>query len=344
MVEFVGIGPGPHCAMMLADLGAEVLRIDRKGGNGWPNAVHDRGRACLEIDIRTAEGRDQCLEALSLADVLIEGMRPGVMERLGLGPEVVMERNRGLIYGRMTGWGQTGPMASMAGHDINYIALAGALAPIGQPREPATVPLNLIGDFGGGSMLLTVGICAALFERESSGLGQVIDAAIVDGVSSLMSFFDGLAGTLALERDRNLLGGAAPFYRSYLCRDGREMSVGALEPAFFKELIEILQLPEFFDGQEPSRWVDLTQAMSERFREHDQSYWIEVFDQTDACVVPVLTLEEAKSNPHLVARNTYVGESDEMQVAAVPRFSRTPGRAAFDHSLSAYQLLETWRD
>ena len=343
VVEFVGIGPGPHCAMMLADLGAEVLRIDRKGGNGWPNAVHDRGRACLEIDIRTAEGRDQCLEALSLADVLIEGMRPGVMERLGLGPEVVMERNRRLIYGRMTGWGQTGPMASMAGHDINYIALAGALAPIGQPGEPATVPLNLIGDFGGGSMLLTVGICAALFERESSGLGQVIDAAIVDGVSSLMSFFDGLAGTLALERDRNLLGGAAPFYRSYMCKDGREMSVGALEPAFFKELIEILQLPEFLDGQDPDNWLDLTNAMSERFREQDQSHWIRLFDQTDACVVPVLTLEEAKLHPHLLARDAYVVGGDELQVSAVPRFSRTPGRAALDQSGDAQELLKSWR-
>ena len=230
VLEFAGIGPGPHCAMLLADMGAEVLRIEREGGNGWPNPVVDRGRKTLTLDIRSVAGRERCLALAAGADVLIEGFRPGVMERLGLGPDELMARNPRLIYGRMTGWGQSGPLAKAAGHDINYIALTGALAAIRGDSGPAIPPLNLVGDFGGGSLYLAVGILAALWERERSGQGQVIDAAIVDGVSSLMTFFAGLlpSGRIDLQRERNPLGGAAPNYRCYRCADGREIAIGPL--------------------------------------------------------------------------------------------------------------------
>jgi alpha-methylacyl-CoA racemase len=236
VVEFASIGPGPHCAMLLADLGADVQRIDWPGGNGWNNPVVDRGRAALTIDIRTAEGRDRSLLIIDKADVLIEGNRPGVLERLGLGPDTALARNPRLVYGRMTGWGQDGPLARAAGHDINYIALTGALAAIGRPGEPSVPPLNLVGDFGGGSMFLALGILAALWERGTSGEGQVVDAAIVDGVCSLMSMFSGFvsSGTISMDRRLNPLGGAAPFYRCYTCKDGREISVGAIEPHFYK--------------------------------------------------------------------------------------------------------------
>jgi len=345
VVEFVGIGPGPHCAMMLADLGADVLRIDRKGGNGWPNPVNDRGRAVLELDIRSDAGREACLDALAHADVLIEGMRPGVMERLGLGPDTVLARNPRLIYGRMTGWGQDGPMARTAGHDINYIALSGALAAMGKPGEPASVPLNLVGDFGSGSMLLAMGIMAALFERSRSGEGQVVDAAIIDGVGTLMSFFDGLCGTgqLSLDRSDNLLGGSAPWYRSYLCNDGREMSVGPLEPAFFAEMIRLLDLPEFADGQRPDRAQALEAALTARFAEQDQAHWIALFDGSDACVVPVLTLDEAKTHPQMRERGAYIDVAGRMQAAPAPRFSRTPGLARADAGCDAETLIARWK-
>src|SRR4249920_3878913 len=240
VLEFAGIGPGPHVAMLLANLGAEVLRVQRPGGNGYPNPIVDSGLSCLTMDIRTDEGRARCLEIAEVVDVVIEGNRPGVMERLGLGPEPMMQRNPRLIYGRMTGWGQTGPLAQSAGHDINYIALTGALAAIGRTGEPAQAPLNLVGDFGGGSMFLAFGIAAALWEREKAGKGQVIDASIVDGVASLMTFFAGLvpSGAISLARDKNLLGGAAPFYRCYVCADGKEISVGAIEPKFYTELLD----------------------------------------------------------------------------------------------------------
>ncbi len=345
VVEFVGIGPGPHCAMMLADLGADVLRIDRKGGNGWPNPVNDRGRAVIELDIRSEAGRERCLDALDHADVLIEGFRPGVMERLGLGPDAVLARNPRLVYGRMTGWGQDGPIAKTAGHDINYIALSGALAAMGRPGEPAALPLNLVGDFGGGSMLLGLGILAALFERGRSGQGQVVDAAIVDGVASLMSFFDGLCATgqLSLDRAENLLGGAAPYYRTYLCRDGREMSLGPLEPAFFAELVARLDLPAFADGQAPERWSALEAALAARFAEHDQAHWTKVFAGSDACVVPVLTLEEAKADPHLRARGTYVEQDGRLQAAPAPRFSRTPGQLASGSVEKGEAMIARWQ-
>lgn len=345
VMEFVGIGPGPHCAMLLSDLGADVLRIDREGGNGWPNPIVDRGRATKAIDIRSDAGRDFCLSAAAKADVVIEGFRPGVMERLGLGPRDMMERNDRLVYGRMTGWGQTGPLAHSAGHDINYIALTGALAAIGKPGEPATVPLNLIGDFGGGSMFLAFGIVAALWEREHSGKGQVVDAAIVDGVASLMTMFAGLvpSGRISVDREDNVLGGAAPFYRSYLCKDGAEMAVGPLEPRFFAEMLDRLHLQEFANDQyRPECWGNLAVALQQAFFEHEQAHWIAVFEGSDACVTPVLTLSAAPHHPHLRAREIFVERDGLMHAAPAPRFSRTPG--SIQRSTCAESMLARWWD
>lgn len=305
VLEFAGIGPGPHCAMLLADMGAEVLRIEREGGNGWPNPVVDRGRKTLTLDIRSVAGRERSLALAVDADVLIEGFRPGVMERLGLGPDELLERNPRLIYGRMTGWGQSGPLAKAAGHDINYIALTGALAAIRGDSGPAIPPLNLVGDFGGGSLYLAVGILAALWERERSGQGQVIDAAIVDGVSSLMTFFAGLlpSGRIDLQRDRNTLAGAAPNYRCYRCADGREIAIGPLEPQFWRELLERL------------------------FATRTQAEWCALLEGSDACFAPVLELADAPQHPHLRQRGVYQELDGMMQAAPAPRFSRTPGKA-----------------
>lgn len=344
VIEFVGIGPGPHCAMLLSDMGADVLRVDREGGNGWPNPVVDRGRATAVVDIRSADGRAFCLDASDHADIVIEGFRPGVMERLGLGPDAMRARNPRLIYGRMTGWGQDGPLASTAGHDINYIALSGALAAIGKPGAPATVPLNLVGDFGGGSMFLAVGILSALWERGRSGEGQVVDAAIVDGVASLMTMFAGLlpAGRISLAREDNILGGAAPYYRTYLCSDGKEISVGAIEPQFFAALLERLGLDAFLpDQHRKERWGALTQSLETIFLTKQQNYWTELFAGTDACVAPVLALSEVFSQPHFQARNSYEMRDGVMHAMPAPRFSRTP--SAIRGSTEGASLLAEWK-
>lgn len=344
VVEFASIGPGPHCAMLLSDLGAEVLRIDREGGNGWSNAIADRGRATATIDIRTEAGKAFCLNACDRADVVIEGFRPKVMERLGLGPDMLCTRNPRLIYGRMTGWGQKGPLAEVAGHDINYIALAGALDAIGTPEGGALPPLNLVGDFGGGSMLLAFGIAAALFERERSGVGQVIDAAIVDGVSSLMSFFDGLrqGGRISLARDENMLAGAAPFYRTYRCRDGREVAIGPLETKFYECLLDRIGasrdlLRERYDA---STWAERGAMLEAIFSRRDLADWIALLEGTDACFAPVLQLSEVADHPHMHARGAYVTRNGVTQCGPVPRFSRTPGD--IQEARSADDLLATW--
>ena len=331
VLEFASIGPGPHAAMLLADMGATVIRIDRPGGNGWPNPVADRGRSMLEIDIRTDAGRERCADLAAQADVLIEGLRPGVMERLGLGPDVLCARNPRLVYGRMTGWGQTGPLAGAAGHDINYVALAGALAPMGDAGGPPRPPLNLVGDFGGGSTFLVMGVLAALWERERSGRGQVVDAAIVDGVSSLMTFFAGLLpnGAISLDRDRNLLSGAAPFYRCYRCADGRDISVGAIEPQFHRRLLELIDAPlSLLDGRDdPANWPGQSEVMARIFATRTQAQWCEILEGTDACFAPVLTLEEAAEHPHNRARHAYGRVEGALSAAPAPRFSRTPGAA-----------------
>lgn len=329
VLEFAGIGPGPHCAMLLADLGAEVLRIERKGGNGWPNPVVDRGRKRLTLDIRSDAGRERCLALAENADVLIEGFRPGVMERLGLGPQPMHARNPRLVYGRMTGWGQDGPLAHSAGHDINYLALSGALAAIGTPGGPATPPLNLVGDFGGGSLYLAFGILAALWERERSGQGQVVDAAIVDGVSSMMSFFAGLlpGGRISLERDRNLLGGAAPHYRCYRCADGREIAIGPLEPQFLAELLRRIEAPTglLAGCADPANWPAQGRALADLFARKTQAEWCALLEGSDACFAPVLTLAEAARHPHMRQRGVYRDIDGVLHAAPAPRFSRTPG-------------------
>ncbi|UVO19738.1 CaiB/BaiF CoA transferase family protein [Stutzerimonas stutzeri] len=331
VLEFAGIGPGPHCAMLLADMGAEVLRVEREGGTGWANPVVDRGRKVVTLDVRNAAGRARCLELAQGADVLIEGFRPGVMERLGLGPDVLLARNPRLIYGRMTGWGQTGPLARAAGHDINYIALTGALAAIRGESGPAVPPLNLVGDFGGGSLYLAVGILAALWERERSGQGQVIDAAIVDGVSSLMTFFAGLlpSGRIEMQRERNPLSGAAPNYRCYLCADGREIAIGALEPPFWRELLERIDAPQaLWEGcADPTAWTEQGDALARLFASRSQAEWCTLLEGSDACFAPVLPLEEAAGHVHMRQRGIYQEVDGQLQAAPAPRFSRTPGKA-----------------
>lgn len=329
VVEFVSIGPGPHAAMMLADMGAKVLRIDRPGGNGWPNPVADRGRTTVEIDIRSDEGRERCFAFTDNADVVIEGFRPSLMERLRLGPDVLCARNPILIYGRMTGWGQNGPLAHAAGHDINYIALTGALAALGDVEDPPRPPLNLLGDFGGGSTYLVIGILAALIERARSGRGQVVDAAIVDGVASMMTFFAGLvpSGAITLDRPANLLGGSAPFYRCYRCADGRDVSIGAIEPHFYRNLLARIGAPAALLARQndPAHWPADSKCLAAIFATRTRDEWSCLLEGTDACFAPVLTLEEAAIHPHNRARRQYVRQDGVLHAAPAPRFSRTPG-------------------
>lgn len=344
VLEFAGIGPGPHAAMLLANLGAEVLRIERPGGNGYSNPIVDYGLSTLTLDIRTEQGQTRCLELAERVDVVIEGNRPGVMERLGLGPTALLQRNPRLIYGRMTGWGQTGPLANSAGHDINYIALTGALAAIGRNGEPAQPPLNLVGDFGGGSLFLAFGIAAALFEREKSGQGQVIDAAIVDGVASLMSFFSGLApsGAVSLARDQNLLGGAAPFYRCYRCADGLEISVGAIEPKFYAELLQKIDAADSFKAEQrvTRTWPARSEQLAALFASKTRAQWCELLEGSDACFAPVLTLQESFDHAHMKARAVYQQHDGYQHPAAAPRFSRTPG--AVVSAPAGEELIRRW--
>jgi alpha-methylacyl-CoA racemase len=329
--------------MLLSDLGDEILRIDRPGGNGWPNPVTDPGRHTLELGIRSEEGRAIALESIA-ADVLVEGYRPGVMERLGFGPDAMLESNPRLIYGRMTGWGQTGPLARAAGHDINYIALTGALAAIVDSDGRPQPPLNLVGDFGGGSLYLALGIVSALFERQQSGKGQVIDAAIVDGVASLMTMFSGmtLSGGLSLEPSANPLAGRAPFYRCYRCGD-RKLCRSARSSR-----ISIRN----FSGELPPRhrcwrtrtrhhWARAAASLEAIFMQRTRDEWCALLEGTDACFAPVLTLEESFDHPHLIAREIYVEQKSVRHAAPAPRLSRTPGRIA-DGGDGAV-LLDRWR-
>lgn len=327
VVEFAGIGPGPHVAMLLADLGAEVVTIVRPGA-AVSNPVVERARHRAQVNMKTPEGQAFALKACTRADVVLEGFRPGVMERLGLGPDVLLEANPRLVLARMTGWGQEGPLAHAAGHDINYIAITGALSAVGTAGEPAVPPQNLVGDFGGGSMYCAFGILAALYERERSGKGQVVDAAIVDGATSLMSFFFGVRGRpfITTDRGKGMLGGAAHFYRCFECSDGREVSIGAIEPQFYAELIEKAGAEHLADGQmNPANWDDYTEKMAALFKTKTQAEWTEILEGTDACFAPVLELDEARDHPHMKARGAYVEHEGEWHTAPAPRFSRTPG-------------------
>jgi alpha-methylacyl-CoA racemase len=336
VIELAGIGPAPHAAMVLSDLGGDVVRVERPGGRSallGPPAATDallRGRRRVVADLQTEAGRALVLDLAAHADVLLEGMRPGVAERLGVGPDTCLARNPRLVYGRMTGWGQDGPRSAEVGHDINYIGLTGALHAIGRPDAPPPPPLNLVGDFGGGSMLLLVGILAALWERDRSGRGQVIDAAMVDGTALLTQMTLALRGVGAWTDDRagNLLDGGAPFYDTYPCADGRYVAVGALEPQFFAALLDGLGLDPATVGDQYDRtgWPAMRHAFRARFATRTRDEWAAHFAGSDACVTPVLSFAEALTDPHLTARGTYVDMDGIRQAAPAPRFSRTPPR------------------
>lgn len=335
VIELAGIGPGPHAAMILGDLGADVVRIERPSSSavdvldGNPDHML-RNRRSVSADLKNTDDRDMVLCLIAKADVLIEGYRPGVAERLGLGPDDCAEVNPGLVYARMTGWGQNGPMAERAGHDINYISLTGVLNAIGRPGERPVPPLNLVGDFGGGSMFLLVGILAALFERQRSGLGQVIDAAMLDGVSVLSQMIWAMRGfgQWSSSAGTNLLDGGAPFYDTYVCADGRAVAVGAIEPQFYEALLDGLGLADadLPDQNDRTGWPALRERFSEVIAAKGRDHWIAVFDGTDACVTPVLSFDEVAGDSYLRERGTLVDVDGVPQAAPAPRFSRSsPG-------------------
>ena len=363
VVELASIGPGPMCAMLLADLGAEVLRIDRTepSGLGVPMDtrfdVTGRNRRSVALDIKQPAGRDAALRLIDRADLLIEGFRPGVAERLGLGPEVCQARNPGLVYGRMTGFGQTGPLAQAAGHDLNYIALTGALHAIGSGGAEGGAgggkpvpPLNLVGDYGGGALYLAFGLLAAVFERSRSGQGQVVDAAMVDGASSLMSIFFGMAAAGRwdpAERAANLLDGGAPFYDTYATADGRWVAIGALEPKFFVELVQRIGLDASFIARQYDRrcWPEMRAAITALIQARTRDEWSALLEGSDACFAPVLSLAEVASHPHAQARQAYTEVGGVVQPAPAPRFSRSqpaqprPAVAAGTHTLAVLAEL-----
>ncbi|NQZ98122.1 MAG: CoA transferase [Myxococcales bacterium] len=335
ILEFAGIGPGPFAAMVLADLGAEVIRIDRTEavrnvvGGSVSKDIMNRGRRSLAVDLKSPEGLETVLKLVEQADGLIEGFRPGVMERLGLGPQVCLGRNTKLVFGRMTGWGQDGPLAKAAGHDINYIALAGALDPIGRKGQAPVPPLNLVGDFGGGGMLLVVGMLAALLEAGKSGEGQVVDAAMVDGAALLMTFFFGLRemGAWHEERGTNILDTGAHFYDAYETSDGLYVSLGSIEPQFYSELIKLAGLEgEDLPGQmSRDDWPMMKERIEKIMKTKTRAEWCEIMEGTDVCFAPVLTMTEAPEHPHNKSRGTFVEHGGVLQPGPAPRFSRTPG-------------------
>jgi len=328
IIELAGIGPGPFCGMMLSDMGAEVIRVDRLGAGGGRNRdVLARNRRSIAVDLKKPEGVETVLRLVSTADALFEGFRPGVTERLGLGPDVCLARNPKLVYGRMTGWGQEGPMAQAAGHDINYIGLSGALHAIGRQGERPVPPLNLVGDFGGGGMLLAFGIVCALLEAQKSGKGQVVDAAMVDGAASLMAMFFtmGAAGAFKAQRGTNLLDGGAHFYDTYETSDGKHICIGSIEPQFYALLLEKtgVDRAQFAPQMDASQWPALKAELTRVFKTRTQSEWCEIMEGTDVCFAPVLSIFEAPAHPHNKARGTFVEIDGVMQPAPAPRFSRT---------------------
>ncbi len=332
VVELAGLGPAPFCGMVLADLGANVVKIDRIGGGNLPigSVDHDvlnRGKRSIALDLKHPDAAEVVLRLVGEADALIEGFRPGVAERLGIGPAECLARNPALVYGRMTGWGQDGPMAGMAGHDIDYIALSGALHSIG-PRSAPVPPLNLVGDFGGGGMLLAMGVLAAIINARAAGRGQVVDASMVEGSALLMASHHGFVadGWWVPRRESNLLDGAAPFYTTYETSDGRHVAVGALEPQFFAALLDGLGISAEEAGSQNERegWPEMRELFARRFATRTREEWARHFGGTDACVAPVLSMTEASEHPHNVARGTFVDVAGVTQPAPAPRFSATP--------------------
>ena len=329
IIEFAGIGPGPFCGMLLSDLGADVVRIDRKGqGRGSPADITARGRRSVGLDLKNPASIETCLKLFETADVVFEGFRPGVMERLGLGPDVALKRNPKLVYGRMTGWGQFGPYAQAAGHDMNYIAITGALHAIGTEDKPIP-PLNLVGDFGGGALYLAFGILAGVIKARETGEGQVIDCAMSDGAASLMAMFYGFkaSGAWTESRRSNLLDGGAHFYDTYQCSDGKWVSIGSIEPQFYALLLEKTGIsdPAFKAQMDRGAWPDLKAKLAAVIATKTQSEWCDLMEATDVCFAPVLDLDEAPKHAHNVARQTFVELAGVTQPAPAPRFSKTPG-------------------
>ncbi|MER8058865.1 MULTISPECIES: CaiB/BaiF CoA-transferase family protein [unclassified Streptomyces] len=331
VVELAGIGPGPFAAMLLADLGADVVRVDRPGGPGLGvDPAHDitnRNKRSIVVDLKSPDGAARVLDLAERADILVEGYRPGVAERLGVGPADCHARNPRLVYGRMTGWGQDGPLAERAGHDVSYIAVTGALGMIGRPGEPPAVPANLLGDYAGGSLYLVVGVLAALHHARATGTGQVVDAAIVDGTAHLSAMIHAMlsAGAWQDRRGANLLDGGCPYYGTYETADGGYMAVGALEEKFSAEFLRLLGLDGLQDARtDLTRWPELRAAVATRFRDRTREEWTARFADSDACVAPVLSLREAPHHPHLAARSTFTDHGGITQPAPAPRFSATP--------------------
>jgi alpha-methylacyl-CoA racemase len=336
IIELAGIGPNPMCAMMLADMGAEVIHVDRIVDSGLginldpKYMLLNRGRRSIAVDLKSPEGVDLVLRLISESDALIEGFRPGVTERLGLGPDVCMARNEKLVYGRVTGWGQHGTLAKAAGHDINYISLTGAAYAIGKEGQPPSPPLNLVGDFGGGGMLLALGVVAALLEAQKSGKGQVVDAAMTDGASILMTALYGMhgAGSWSDKRESNFLDGGAHFYNAYETSEGQFISIASLESKFYAEFLELTGFddPNHTAHQDKGLWSENRVKMAELMKTKTRKEWCELLEGTDVCFAPILSLSEAPSHPHNVSRNTFVENSGVIQPAPAPRFSRTPSQ------------------
>ena len=351
VVELAGIGPGPFAAMLLAVLGADVVRGDRPGGTGLAvNPEYDitnRNKRSVVIDLKAEDGPARVLDLVERADILVEGYRPGVAERLGVGPETCHARNPRLVYGRMTGWGQHGPLAPRAGHDIAYIALTGTLGMIGRPDEPPTVPANLVGDYAGGSLYLVVGVLAALHHARATGAGQVVDTAIVDGAAHLASMIHGMvaAGGWQDRRGANLLDGGCPYYGTYETADGKYMAVGALEGQFYAEFVELLGIEEHADSRKDlARWGELREAVTARFKTRTRDEWTAVFEGSDACVAPVLSLREAPAHPHLAARGTFTDHGGITQPAPAPRFSLTRTSVRTGPALPGADTADVARD
>ena len=356
VIEFAGLGPGPYAGMMLADMGAKVVRVERPGGQMMTAGVnpkydvHNRGKNCICINMKSAEGIACAKKLIGTADALIEGYRPGVMEKLGLGPDVCLEINPKLVYGRMTGWGQTGPLANAAGHDINYIALTGVLHAIGRKGEKPAIPLNVVGDYGGGGMMLAFGLVCALLETQQSGQGQVVDCSIVDGVASLMGFFYSQlqAGIGSDERGGNMLDSGAFFYDVYETSDGKYVSIGSIEPQFYAELLKLTGLegdPEFAKQMDQSMWPHLKDRLREVMKAKTRDEWCAIMEATDVCFAPVLTMSEAAAHPHNVERSTFINVNGHMQPAPAPRFSRTTpevGRASAHAGQHTAEVLREW--
>jgi alpha-methylacyl-CoA racemase len=348
MVEFAGIGPAPFACMMMADMGADIVRIERPGTPCDPLDFTLRSRQRISLDLKSEKDREKALLLIERADALIEGFRPGVMERLGLGPDVAISRNPKIIYGRITGWGQKGPLSKAAGHDINYIAISGALAAIGTDDCPIP-PLNLVGDYGGGALYLVVGVLAGLLESQRSGRGQVVDAAMCDGAASMMTLFFGLKaqGAWGARRASNMLDGGAPYYRAYRCSDGKHVSIGAIEPQFYQELCRRTGRPDtdVLTRLDKQNWPNLTREFETIFASKSSTEWSRILEGTDACFAPVVSLDEAARHPHNVARETFVDVEGLRQPAPAPRFSRTPSTVSFPpREESKFQDLQArWR-